>query len=575
LKSVTSKDLRALFEAGLATGDKASMMAAFDLLLARQDEMLARQDELLAERDALKADVEWKRLRIEAMQRVIFGRRSERLSKEDLRQLVLMYGATEAEAAVDEPSLVVREPTAVEPEEGGQTAPDAPADSPEGPKGGKGGRGGKKRRPATRMEVAASVERVVTQTPVPADQRMCSACGVEMSPIAPREHKWIDFVPARFIERIERREVLVCKSPGCRCDATTAERAEVRVVEPRVTASFLAHLVESKCDDALPIYRQCDQFARLGVKFPESTLYGHWAYVTDLLEPVADAVFGTVLDDEVCVAMDDTGLDVLDETRDAGKFRAHLWCFTGTSPLVAYRLTKTWEADEIEPWIRGTRPTAAIQVDDYGGYSALYPDEDGKQSPLVPVHRRNGCMMHVRRRFHEALKLGDKRAGFAVEQIRRLYAIEESVRGKPPDERHAVRQAKSIPVLDVFDAWVDDLRHKPSVSGHLEDALRYAHAQRAFIRRCFTDGRYEIDNGRVERAIREPALGRKNFLFTGSFAAGERLAAAYTLVQSCRGLGVSTREYLIDVIEKIAGGWPARRLAELMPHRWLAQRPAL
>ena len=85
--------------------------------------------------------------------------------------------------------------------------------------------------------------------------------------------------------------------------------------------------------------------------------------------------------------------------------------------------------------------------------------------------------------------------------------------------------------------------------------------------------KFEIDNGAVERAIREPAIGRKNYLFTGSEGAAHRLAAAYTLVQSCRALGVPTREYLIDVFRKLEAGWPARRLAELMPHRWTELRP--
>jgi transposase len=553
----SSDELRSKVEAGLASGDVASLLAAFDVLVAQQDELQARCDDLLSQRDDLKSELEWKDLRINAMQRVIFGRSSERLSKEDLRQLVLMYGATDEEAAVDDPSLVARERGDVEPEEQDRTAP---------------GRV-KKRRAAKRMQIADSVERKTIDTTVPEGERACMHCGLEMAALEPREHRWLDFVPAKFIECVERREVLVCKTPGCRCDATTAERVELRAVEPRVTASVLAHLVESKCDDALPIHRQCDQFARLGVQFPPSTLYGHWAYVTDLLLPIADAVFGTVLDDDVYVAMDDTGLDVLDPSRESGKFRAHLWCFCGTTPLVAYRLTKTWEADEIEPWINGIRPTAAIQVDDYAGYSAMYPNGDGSESPLVPPGRRLGCMMHVRRRFHEAMRLGDKRAGFAVEQIRRLYEIEAEVREKPPDERLRVRQSKSVPVLDVFDKWVDDYRARLGISGHLADALRYAHGQRSYIRRCFSDGRFEIDNGRVERAIREPALGRKNFLFTGSFAAGQRLAAASTLVQSCRALGISTRDYLIDVIEKIAGGWPARRLAELMPQRWKDVRP--
>jgi hypothetical protein len=135
------------------------------------------------------------------------------------------------------------------------------------------------------------------------------------------------------------------------------------------------------------------------------------------------------------------------------------------------------------------------------------------------------------------------------------------------------RRACSIwaSLLDDFDAWIDERDKTLGQTGKLAEAVRYAKQQRVYVRRCFSDGRFEIDNGAVERAIREPAIGRKNYLFTGSKAAAVRLAAAYTLVQSCRALGIPTREYLIDVIRKLEAGWPARRLAELMPHRW-AQR---
>lgn len=542
-------DLRAKFEAGLASGDAAAMMAMFDTIATRQGELEQKQLELehkLARRD----------LRISRLERILYGRSSEKLSREDLRQLVLLYGATEAEADATDPALVAREPEATESEE----------QEPETKK--------KKPRHPGRTKLSPDLERKITEVSVPEDERACSHCGLEMTALVPRMHERVEHVPAKFVVHVERREVLVCKTPGCRHDATTAERAEVPLVEARVGASVLAHLVEAKCDDALPIHRQCDQFARLGFEVPVNTLYGYWAYVTNLLMPVADAVFGTVLADPTYVALDDTRLDVLDNTRPGGKFRAHLWCFRGTTPLVAYRITETWEADEIEPWIRGIPEGTFIQVDDYKGYSALYEDIDKNKAPLVPPERRLGCMMHVRRRFHEALKLKDKRAGFAVELIRRLYEIEERARDKPPDERLAIRQRDSLPLLDSFDTWVDEQSPKHGNTGYLADALRYARDQRPYIRRCFTDGRFEIDNGRVERAIREPAIGRKNFLFTGSVAAGARLAVAYTLVQSCRALGISTRDYLIDVINKIAGGWPARRLTELMPQNWAAAQSA-
>jgi transposase len=549
----STDDLRAKLESGLAAGDVASVLALFDTIAAQQSVLEQKHRVLEQQQHALEQKLERRELLIRRLQRVIYGRSSEKLSHDDLRQLVLLYGATPSEADTPDPVLVAGDVQPLEPEEQDRESAT---------------RKKKQRRHPARTRLSPDLERQVTDVHVPESERACSHCGIEMTALPPREHERVEYVPAKFVVHVERREVLVCKASGCRHDATTAERTAAHVLEPRVGASVLAHLLESKCDDALPIHRQCDQFARLGFEVPVNTLYGYWAYATDLLLPIADAVFGTVLDDPIYVGLDDTGLDVLDNTRETGKFRGHLWCARGTTPLVAYRFTKTWEADEIEPWIRGIPEHVFIQVDDYGGYSALYEDLDGTKTPLVPPSRRLGCMMHVRRRFHEAFKLGDKRAGFAVELIRRIYELEEGLRDKPPDERLAVRKQQSVPLLDAFDAWVDEHRGKLGITGHLAEALRYAAAQRPYVRRCFADGRFEIDNGRVERAIREPALGRKNFLFTGSIAAGERLAAAYTLVQSCRALGISTQEYLVDVINKIVGGWPARRLAELMPQRW-------
>lgn len=336
----------------------------------------------------------------------------------------------------------------------------------------------------------------------------------------------------------------------------------------RVGASVLAELIESKCDDAMPVHRQCDRFARLGFSLPEPTAYGYFRYGTELLLPIAEALLGHVLEDPVWVGADDTGLDVLDRHRKGGKYRGHLWCFRGSSGLLAYQFTETWRAAEVAQWFALIGEHTHVQVDDYKGYSS---ESDGRM--VVPSERRLGCMMHVRRRFYDALKLGDKRAAKPVEWIKALYKVEEAARGRPPGERLSMRQEHSLPVLDDFDAWVDERNKTLGKTGKLAEAVRYAKQQRVYVRRCFSDGRFEIDNGAVERAIRKPAIGRKNYLFTGSKAAATRLAAAYTLVQTCRSLGISTREYLVDVIQKLEAGWPARRLAELMPHRWTELRP--
>ena len=179
-------------------------------------------------------------------------------------------------------------------------------------------------------------------------------------------------------------------------------------------------------------------------------------------------------------------------------------------------------------------------------------------------------MMHVRRRFYEAFRKSDARAAEPIKLIKELYEIEAEAkeRGLVADALGALRAERSMPILDKLEEWVDAQDGKLPPTSLLARAVYYAKHQRPFVRRCFEDGRFEIDNGHTERQIREPALGRKNFLFTGSADAAKRLAGAYTLVQSCRNLGFPARDYLIDVINKLEADWPLRRIRELVPDRW-------
>jgi transposase len=433
----------------------------------------------------------------------------------------------------------------------------------------------KKRRPnhKGRSDLPPDLERIVIgESRVPEDERGCSHCGKPMCTFDWVEHETVEYVPGRFVVHVERREKIACKSEGCDGEAVTAERKCKSELPTRVGASVLAHLIESKCDDSLPIYRLRDGFARLGFDVPLNTLYRYWTFVLDLLIPVAEVTLAVVLDDDI-VCIDDTGMPVLDESRSGGKFRGHLWAFKGsTSEMVAFQFTETWEATEIQPWIEAI--TGMIQVDDYKGYSATVDSilETGKLVQLVPPERRLGCMMHLRRRFYEAFELGDKRAAPAIEWIRKLYDIEAEAKelGFDANGRLALRQEKSLPLLDALFEWIVDLQPKLGKTTKLAEAIRYAVNQRRFVERCFTDGRFEIDNGEIERVLKKPCVGRKNYLHCGSVGGAKRLAAAYTLVLSCKALGINVRDYLVDVITKIAGGWPLRRIRELVPDAWAA-----
>ena len=517
----------------LAAGDTKAALVAAQQLAAQRDEFAAK----VAEQDG---QIVW-------LRRMLFGRRSEKLSAEELGQLVLAYGGSEAEAAAKDPTLPV-------PTQGSDEDPD----EDKKPKKRRGHRG--------RTKLSPDLERIFSEVPVPEGERACLQCGCEMATFGHVEHERLEFVPAKFVVHVERREKLACRA--CKCDAVTADRSNTLGLPLRVGPSVLAYLIESKCDDALPIHRQCDQFARMGFELPSSTAYGYWRYATDLLLPLSDALLGIVLEHRGWVGIDDTRLDVLDPKHKAGKYRGHLWCFITSTGLVAYRFTSSWEAKEIAPWFQLIGPDTFVQVDDYKGYSSMLPGPNGTKLPMVDPERRLGCMMHVRRRFYDALNAGDKRAALPVQWIQEIYKVEELARGRPPDERLELRQVHSMAPLDEFDGWVDAQASRLGKTGKLVEAVGYAKQQRPFVRRCFSDGRFEIDNGAVERQIRKPAVGRNNFLFTGSALAGQRLAGAYSLVQSCRARGVPTREYLVDVIAKLENGWPARRLTELLPHRW-------
>jgi len=543
--------------------DPALVLAYVAELQRTQVALLQQKRALEEERAALQAgnaalEVENDKLtkQLAYVNRLMWGRRSEKLSRDELGQLVLAFGGSALQASAEAPDVPV--PMPLEPE----TDEDDVAVEP------------KKRRHPGRTKLSPSLERIASEPArVPESERACQHCSAEMASIGFVEHERVEYVPAKFVVHVERREKLACKA--CRGDAVTAERSG-HATTRRAGASVLAHLVESKCDDALPIHRQRDQFMRLGFDVPANTLYSYWSYVTDLLRPVADTTLSVVLGDPVYVAMDDTTLKVLDKNKGAGTSRGHLWCFAGSGPLVGYAFTETWAAEEVAPWVRAV--DTLIQCDDYKGYGARVRDSSGTDyGPLVAPERRLGCMMHVRRRFHEALKLGDKRAAEAIELIQGLYAVEALARERSlgADDRLALRNERSQPLLSGFERVVDSLLASATPSSPLGSAVRYAAQQREFLRRCFTDGRFEIDNGRVERLIREPALGRKNFLFTGSPDGARRLATAYCLVQSCRNLGFGARDYLIDVIAKLEAGWPMRRIVELVPDRWALERGLL
>jgi transposase len=206
-----------------------------------------------------------------------------------------------------------------------------------------------------------------------------------------------------------------------------------------------------------------------------------------------------------------------------------------------------------------------LQADGYAGFEQLY--ETGRILEAA-------CWAHVRRKFYDIAQADASPIALeALNRIAQLYEIEAGVRGKPPDERKEARQARAGPLLEDLQAWLQTTLGKLPRKGALALAIRYALVRWPALVRYVDDGNIEIDNNAAERSIRDVALGRKNYLFAGSDAGGERAAAIYGLLGTAKLNGLDPEAYLRAVLERIADH-PINRIEELLPWRITMPVPA-
>jgi transposase len=154
-----------------------------------------------------------------------------------------------------------------------------------------------------------------------------------------------------------------------------------------------------------------------------------------------------------------------------------------------------------------------------------------------------------------------------LERIAALFAIESSIRGRPPEQRVAARSQYAQPLLEQLKAFLDTSLNRVSGKSALAQAIRYALSRWKALTRYITDGRLEMSNNAAERAMKPPVLGRKNYLFCGSDAGGKRAACIYTILETAKMCGINPQTYLADVLNRIADH-PIRQIDALLPWRW-------
>ena len=480
-------------------------------------EIILQLQSTLAQQDTVIASL---RHQLSVLKRARFGRSSEHLDKQ-IHQLELQLEELEMQTSVL-PKLVA---PATEDKATPRRRASLPAQLP---------------REELRVEAACQ----------------CPGCQGELTHIGDDVSEMLDVVPASYrVIRIVRPK-FSCQH----CDTLVQGQAPERVIKKGLaSAALLTQVIVDKYLDHQPLYRQAEQMEREGIDVERSTLADWVGQTGALLTPLADAI-GRHVKAANHVHADDTTAPTLSPGKgrtQTGRYWTYVrdgrpWGDT-TAPAVWLQYSEDRKSIHPTAHLKGYK--GSLQADAYVGYNELYQRQ-------ITQH---GCWAHVRRKFYDITQTGPSPlADEAITAIQSLYVIEKQARGQPPDERQHIRGIHAKPILERFHIWLQTTLRTLSKGSPLSKAIHYALKQWEALVAYVDNGYAEIDNNSAGRSLRPIALGRKNYLFAGSVAGGERAAVLYSILGTAKLNDINPNDYLTAVLKRI-GNHPINRVDELLP----------
>jgi transposase len=422
----------------------------------------------------------------------------------------------------------------------------------------------------------SNLRREVRRSELAPEERRCPETGVELVETGVKVTTELGYRSAELY-LIEHHQVVYGPAP---------EVAEVRTIEPLlapphepavegVTAapSLLAWLLCQKYVLHLPLYRQEDAFARLGVQLSRKTLCD-WVLKTAFALAIVAREIERQIRAGPVLQLDDTPIKVRRPGPGGGKEKyrqSYLWTLTNPEVSgVAFRFTEGRATEDVAAVLGTAGDAGDLEVLVGDGYRANV--SGARAAGIDVVHA--GCWAHMLRKFRDALQESPRAMALFMKDVAELYAIERQARdeGMDADARRALRQRESLPIAVRLMQLTSGWQAHYSLKGKVADAMKYARGQRRALLAFLRDGRIPIDNNACERSIRPVAIGRGNWMFAGSVEGAIAAATIYTLVESAKATGVDPLAYLEAVLERL-GTCPASEVDRLTPWAMATELP--
>jgi transposase len=435
------------------------------------------------------------------------------------------------------------------------------------------------RKRSGKRALPAELERIEVRHELAPHERLCPHDGAELEAIGEETSEQLDIVPAKV--RVLRHVQVKYACRRCRDHLATAPKPRSPIPGSQVSPGLLAHVAVSKYLDHWPLYRQGQVFERMGAVVHRSTM-SHWMCKAGaLLQPLINLLQDEALS-QPHLHMDETRVQVLNEPGKTAESQSFMWVRVGGQrqrPIILFDYDPTRAKTVPRRLLAGF--TGILQTDGYTGYDAAVGEYG-----LISA----GCWAHARRRFDEVFKAAGinpkkplskgksppnavRKAAVALQRMKTLFAIEHRIREASPDERIAVRQRESAPVIAELRHWLDETRPKVTPQSKLGQALAYLDGQWPRLIVFLDHGAVEMTNNIAENAIRPFAVGRKNWMFSDSQTGARASANLYSLLMTAKAHSLEPYGYLKYLFEQLPHVTDVDAFETLLP--WNVDRMAI